>query len=311
MSTFLLASRPKDNVPYPGTPGSTDMAVFQGSEQVLLAGGLNEGDIKSLRELYKDLQEICARGQERGVRVSTLDNLLVFQYLMRSGRSRWTRSTLGINLGLMHSCWHSVESSTDQRLQRTANSQRVSHLYMEHIKPILRGTTYFVASANNANDLFIRTPLHLTRALEDAKRYKYSLGVKLVRGAYHGQEISQHTKRLAAAAPGVEVEAVPPVWLQKSDTDRCFDESAKALVEQVQRARGFSIGRTTGVGLLFGTHNKQSCQHVLTCMVSSGLAQKDSEGRVLVKPGVEDTICFGQLYGMSYNHDSSLIGNVN
>ena len=151
----------------------------------------------------------------------------------------------------------------------------------------------------DADDCFVRTPLHLAHALEDAKRYKYTLGVKLVRGAYHGQEIAQHAKRLAAAAPGVEVEASPPVWLQKSDTDRCFDESAKALVEQVQRARGFSIGRTTGVGLLFGTHNKQSCQHVLDCMVASGLAQKDSEGRFLVQSGVEDTICFGQLYGKS------------
>lgn len=141
--------------------------------------------------------------------------------------------------------------------------------------------------------------MHLAHALEDAKRHKYSLGVKLVRGAYHGQEISQHAKRLAAAAPGVEVEAAPPVWLQKPDTDRCFDDSAKALVDQVQRARGFSIGRTTGVGLLFGTHNKQSCQHVLNCMVTSGLAQKDSEGRVVVHSGVDDAICFGQLYGTS------------
>ena len=85
MSTFLLTSRPKDNVPYPGTPGSTDMAVFQGSEQALLAGGLNEGDIKSLRELYKDLQEISTRAKGRGVKVSRLTCFMVFRSPKKTG----------------------------------------------------------------------------------------------------------------------------------------------------------------------------------------------------------------------------------
>lgn len=103
MSTFLLNSRPKDNVPYPGTPNSTDMAVFQGSEQALLLGGLNEGDIKALRELFKDLHGICTRAKERGVKVSMIAFFVATGCLMKLDRLRWTRSILGISLGLMRS----------------------------------------------------------------------------------------------------------------------------------------------------------------------------------------------------------------
>jgi proline dehydrogenase len=70
MSTFLLASRPKDNVSYPGTPGSTDLVVLQGPEDTRSLNGLTGEDVKALRELYQDLKGICARAKERGVRVS-------------------------------------------------------------------------------------------------------------------------------------------------------------------------------------------------------------------------------------------------
>jgi proline dehydrogenase len=142
-----------------------------------------------------------------------------------------------------------------------------------------------------------RNPQHITHAIEDARKHGYSLGIKLVRGAYHGQEISYHQKRLAAAKPGDEIESEPAVWLHKDETDRCFDDAAKFLIEHVATSLSSRSSQHPKLGLLFGTHNKQSCQHVLDCMIDSKLARKDTDGRVKVKPGIESMVCFGQLYG--------------
>ncbi|CAE6459456.1 hypothetical protein BN14_07771 [Rhizoctonia solani AG-1 IB] len=143
-----------------------------------------------------------------------------------------------------------------------------------------------------------RTPLHLARAMDDAKKHGYSLGVKLVRGAYHGQEIAYHGKRIAASKPGEEVEPYPAVWLHKDETDRCFDKAAELLIRHTASSLASRNPQQPKLGLLFGTHNKQSCQIVLDCMLSSGLAHKNEDGVAEVKSGVEDMVCFGQLYGM-------------
>jgi proline dehydrogenase len=77
MSAFLLKARPRGDVPFPGTPGSFDMVVFQGAKQALLKGGLTEEDIGSLRALYEDLRGVCRRARERGIRVSPLYKSLI------------------------------------------------------------------------------------------------------------------------------------------------------------------------------------------------------------------------------------------
>ncbi|KAG9084581.1 hypothetical protein FRC06_003989, partial [Ceratobasidium sp. 370] len=261
MSTFLLASRPKDNVSYPGTPGSTDLLVLQDSESTRSFNGLTEDDVKALRELYRDLREICVRAKERGVRI-TVD-----------AEHTWYQP--GIDAFVL---------ALSREFNRTSKDSKIPAG-----QPLVYGTYQAYLR---------RTPAHIAHALEDSKKYKYALGVKLVRGAYHGQEIAYHQKRLAAAGSGSDVEDLPAVWLRKDETDRCFNDCARSLVGQVQSTFGSSTSKGTGVGLLFGTHNKESCQHVLNSMVALGLGQKDADGRVAIRAGVEDAICFGQLYGM-------------
>ena len=72
MSKFLVKSRPKDDVPFPGTPGSFDMVVFRGAKDSLIESGLTEEDIESLRTLYEDLRTVCKLAKERGIRVCTV-----------------------------------------------------------------------------------------------------------------------------------------------------------------------------------------------------------------------------------------------
>ncbi|QRV91724.1 proline dehydrogenase [Ceratobasidium sp. AG-Ba] len=274
MSTFLLSSRPKGNVSYPGTPGSTDLVVFQSSESPRSFNGLSEDDVIALRELYQNLRKICARAKERGIRL-TVD-----------AEHSWYQPGIDAFVLALSREFNQASNSKDSKIPQG--------------QPIIYGTYQAYLR---------RTPEHIASALEDARKLNYALGVKLVRGAYHGQEIAYHSKRLAAAGSNSDVEDLPAVWLQKDETDRCFNDCARLLVGEVQKS--FGAARTkTAVGLLFGTHNKESCQHVLDSMVASGLGQRDAQGRVVVKPGAEEAICFGQLYGMRDDLTSWIANSV-
>ncbi|KAG8714813.1 hypothetical protein FRC11_007044 [Ceratobasidium sp. 423] len=260
LSTFLLASRPKSNVPYPGTPDSTDVAFFSQDPARLPPTVMSHEDITALHGLYQNLRQICAQAKKRGVRI-TVD-----------AEHSWYQP--GIDAFVTALSREFNQPSTDGE-SKIRNGQ-----------PVVYGTYQAYLQ---------RTPLHLARAMDDAKKHGYSLGVKLVRGAYHGQEIAYHEKRVAA---GEEVEPNPAVWLHKNETDRCFDEAAELLIKHGAASLASRNPRQPKLGLLFGTHNKQSCQHVLDCMIDSGLARKNEDGLAEVKPEVADMVCFGQLYGM-------------
>ncbi|KAG9124343.1 hypothetical protein FRC07_011980 [Ceratobasidium sp. 392] len=244
MSTFLLKGRPRDDVPYPGTPGSFDMLVFEGSREMLMKGGLTEEDITSLRRLYEDLR--------------------------RPGVDAFVMAL-------------SREFNQPPRVQRSS---------LPDEQPLVYGTYQAYLK---------RTPTHLASSLRDAQRHQYSLGVKLVRGAYRDKELAYHAKK------GAESES--PIWPDKVATDACYNSCAKVLVEKLAGSYGFSSAgwatRPTDksspdrrIGILFGTHNNLSCAHILECLVDSGLAYKNTDGKVVVKDGVEERVCFGQLFGM-------------
>ncbi|CAE7077422.1 unnamed protein product [Rhizoctonia solani] len=262
LSTFLLASRPKSNVPYPGTPDSTDVAFFKQAPAHSSVELSNE-DVAAIHELYQKLRQICAQAKKRGVRI-TVD-----------AEHSWYQPGIDAFVTVLSREFNQPSPKGESSIPSG--------------QPVVYGTYQAYLR---------RTPTHLAHAMEDAKKHGYSLGVKLVRGAYHGQEIAYHEKRMATAKPGEEVESSPAVWLHKHETDRCFDGAAELLVKHTAASLALKNQRQPKLGLLFGTHNKQSCEHVLECMISSGLAHKNEDGLAEVKPGVENMICFGQLYGM-------------
>jgi proline dehydrogenase len=148
-----------------------------------------------------------------------------------------------------------------------------------------------------------RTPTHLSLALQHAKEYKYTLGVKLVRGAYHPHELAAHRSSPSShhgpsSSLSISPDTHPPVWLTKAETDLCYDTCARWLIDLVKSDTKNEIPT---IGILFGTHNWNSCRHILDCLVETGLAVRsgDAEGLVNIKEAVTERITIGQLYGMS------------
>jgi proline dehydrogenase len=68
LSTHLTNTRVPLEPPvlFPGTPSPSDLSILHCSTST---GALTESDIHDLKELYNDLVRVCARAEERGVRV--------------------------------------------------------------------------------------------------------------------------------------------------------------------------------------------------------------------------------------------------
>lgn len=94
----------------------------------------------------------------------------------------------------------------------------------------------------------------------------YFLGVKFVRGAYMEKE------RQRALALGY----ASPIQPDKTSTDRDFDE-----------ALTFCVKNISNISIFCGTHNENSCLHLIDLMHRHNLEASDSR------------IWFSQLYGMS------------
>ena len=134
-----------------------------------------------------------------------------------------------------------------------------------------------------------RTPAYLVQSLQDAASHHYALGVKLVRGAYHEQEVQSDSPSLHLTTDM----SWPPVFLNKADTDRCYDAAAEELVQAVAK----SDGSGPRVGVLFGSHNARSCAKVLDALVDAGLATREKDGTVKVDDLAAERVALAQLYG--------------
>jgi proline dehydrogenase len=137
------------------------------------------------------------------------------------------------------------------------------------------------------------TPARLKNYLAHATSNGYTLGVKLVRGAYHPLETEHHNKNPANKG------TLPPVWSEKSETDECYNRCVTMLLDQVSSPDSRSTpNKAPAVGLLFGTHNKDSCEVIMNGLVDRSLAARDENTGVLTMPQwVSGQVQIGQLYG--------------
>ncbi len=102
--------------------------------------------------------------------------------------------------------------------------------------------------------------------LERARRDKFHVGIKFVRGAYLEKENER-----------AEEKGYPtPICATKAETDRNFDAAVDLALENLDR-----------VSLFAGTHNEASSYRLMEGMKQKGIAANDPR------------IWFGQLYGMS------------
>jgi len=106
----------------------------------------------------------------------------------------------------------------------------------------------------------------LKKDYELAEKKQFYLGAKFVRGAYMERE------RKRAAQLGYH----SPIHPDKASTDRDYDAALTFSVERIHR-----------VSIFNGTHNEESCYHLMRLMEKHGLNRNDPR------------IWTSQLYGMS------------
>ena len=107
---------------------------------------------------------------------------------------------------------------------------------------------------------------YLKEILSDAKNKNYFIGLKLVRGAYHKQEIERADR----------LDYPCPVHRKKEGTDKDFNLAQKICIENIDR-----------ISFCSATHNEESAAY-LTDLISQQNLKKDDK-----------RILFSQLLGMS------------
>ncbi|KAJ5662120.1 uncharacterized protein N7477_009736 [Penicillium maclennaniae] len=119
------------------------------------------------------------------------------------------------------------------------------------------------------------TPITLNRHLEMARRDGYTLGVKLVRGAYMKTEPRQL------------------IWAEKEDTDKCYDEIVEALLTRrynsMLQAPNKDATELPPVNVIIATHNRESVRKAHAIRVQQSLKGEDF--------GVD--LSYAQLQGMA------------
>ncbi|GLI76412.1 proline dehydrogenase [Penicillium ochrochloron] len=116
----------------------------------------------------------------------------------------------------------------------------------------------------------------LARHLETARQEGYTLGVKLVRGAYMKTEPRQL------------------IWAEKEDTDRCYDEVVEALLTRkynsmLQRPSKDTPVELPPVNVIIATHNRESVRKAHAIRVQQAAKGEDY--------GVD--LSYAQLQGMA------------
>ncbi|KAG6877337.1 hypothetical protein C0992_010247 [Termitomyces sp. T32_za158] len=289
-SSYLLATRPTRSIPYPGCPHASDLDVLR-SNHPPPTGTLTPHDIAALRDFHADLVRICERAQARGVKI-----IVDAEY-------SWYQPAID-----------ALTLSLTRHFNKLPPPPRDGDA----------GTPTSAAAAVQP----LVTPALLAHSLADAKANNYALGVKLVRGAYHPYEVAAYTARLARAPsllpPHADAEA--HVWMEKKQTDDAYDACARMLVREIREdVRGRADARgAPGLGVLFGTHNWDSCGVILGELLRCGLATRaqaragggDGEkegtgtGALVVPEDVVERVAIGQLYGMCDDLTNYLVNST-
>ena len=118
----------------------------------------------------------------------------------------------------------------------------------------------------NTIQLYRNDRIAYLNSLLERSENKFFVGIKLVRGAYHEQEIER-----------AKINNYPcPVHLKKSDTDKDYNQALNICINNIDR-----------IAICAGTHNEDSTQLLANLLDEKGIKKND------------DRIYFSQLLGMS------------
>jgi len=151
------------------------------------------------------------------------------------------------------------------------------------------------------------TPGRLREYLEESERRGFSVGVKLVRGAYLVSETARWREGREAGRRGTPDE--PPVWACKADTDACFDSLASALVRLLATNARMAHAAVSlpnqpppsaELALIIAGHNSLSAAKVLKQLRDQeGLAHNINGQSIHLSDSLRGRLMFAQLYGMA------------
>ena len=144
-------------------------------------------------------------------------------------------------------------------------------------------------------------------------------------------EIKTESKPKTSRSLSISQDLEPPVWSKKTETDDAYNECVRVLVgavrDDISRSQAGIEGegwlkslwpwvpkpstKRANIGVLFGTHNWDSCRLVLDELVDAGLATRREEGGVAsLEEEVVDRVAVAQLYGgfsLSFERGERLI----
>ncbi|TFK85683.1 FAD-linked oxidoreductase [Polyporus arcularius HHB13444] len=288
LSQYLVSTRPRVNPPvaFPGCPLPTDLDVLSSPS---VTGTLTQRDIAVLRELREDLLVICTRAQARGVR-------LIFD-----AEYSWYEPAIdAFTLDMMRHF-----NKVPQRTKKSSwfGSVRQLEQPSKTVQPLVYATYQAYLR---------RTPEYLAQSIAAARDGGYSLGVKLVRGAYHPHEVAAHSAVASSSdqsthSLSISPDAEPPVWTEKADSDARYNACVRELIAAVRADVG---NATPTIGVLFGTHNWESANLIVDELVRQGLGQPDAQGVVHVGDEVAERVTMGQLYGMTAALTNYLVDRI-
>ncbi|KAI0825333.1 FAD-linked oxidoreductase [Trametes gibbosa] len=297
-SKYLVDNRVQTIPPvaFPGCPLPTDLDVLAVPSKATTT--LTEADVTALVELRQDLVIICTRAKERGVR-------LIFD-----AEYSWYEPAIDAYTLDMMRRFNKLPVKRTSWLARATKTQ----LEPPEVQPLIYATYQAYLR---------RTPEYLAQSIAAARKEGYSLGVKLVRGAYHPHELVAHpattaTADASLASPStstslsISPDPVPPVWIVKADTDARYNACVRRLVEAVREDVASGAGGQPAIGVLFGTHNWESAGLIVEELVRQGLAESVGEagGVVSVQDEVAERVTLGQLYGMAVALTGHLVDRI-
>ncbi|CAH7684805.1 FAD-linked oxidoreductase-like protein, partial [Phakopsora pachyrhizi] len=242
---------------------------------------LSDADRSALEELMEKLRDICKQAKSKDVT------------LMIDAEYSWFQPALDRLATTLCAEFNSLPKVDSTSLQESSP------------------TVY-----NTFQALLRSTPERVDEFIKEAEKNKYSVGIKLVRGAYLVSE-TEHWKEEKEKTANKIVQL--PVWGSKEETDNCFDlvaskivnhlsnraKNAERMIDNVSIARGyFSRDKfIPEVCLMIAGHNVNSIAKILKQLrdVEKLAKENNTDGNLTLclSDALRGRLMFAQLYGMA------------
>ncbi|PWN25541.1 FAD-linked oxidoreductase [Jaminaea rosea] len=218
---------------------------------------------------------------EKTLNVSSHDAFAMYE-LLEAMRKIGHRAKEGRTKVVIDAEWTAIQPAID--LLSLELSREFNHIDSPSAPP-----TFYITLQTSLR----RSEPFLRAMLADAHARNYSLGVKVVRGAYVTAE------HKAANVGGF----TSPAWSTKLETDQCFDTCSRLLVDALAaQVQGTGAAE---VGAIFATHNRSSVSLIFDLLRDQGLAHpqpradESSHTTLVLRSSACNLVSFAQLAGMA------------